>query len=342
MRGRLLSRAGYEKLLASPGVPGILVSLRETAYAPFLGSKGNGISDASRIDEALRRNFQETLSRVFSMSAGECREGVRLLLEIWEVQAIKTVLRGKASGRSAEEILAATVPTGLHGEAALAEMCRMPNVQAVVDLLATWRDPWSRPLSRAVKEYREPRDLFVLETALDRYRAGQAASRLREIPRPRREEEDALSLFLALAVDVANIATAVKAVEERISPADAGRYFLPGGRTCKRRDFDGILSSNSVPDALERAARSLFAKTLRDIPAAPPGIPVLAAVERRLERALIRAMRWQMRRDPLGWGQPAGYLLDKACEIRNVRMIVRGRQAGLPDQDIKDLLILPE
>ncbi len=343
MRGRLFARAGYDRLLASPDIPGIAAALRETPYGPYLGSSGGGISDAARIDEALRRNFQDALFRLHYMSSGECREGIRLLLETWEIQTVKTVLRGKASGRTAEEILSSAVPTGLHGEAALQELCRMPNVQAVVDLLATWRDPWSRPLSRAMKEYRSPRDLFVLETALDRFRAVEASARLRKVPRrPRREEEDALSLFLALVVDGANAATAIKVVEEGISPGDAGRYFLPGGRIYARRDFDRILSSKSVPDALERAAKFRFAKALRDIPAPPAGVPVLAAVERRLERALIRAMRAQVRQDPLGWGMAAGYLLDKACEIRNVRMIVRGRQAGLTDPDLKELLILPE
>jgi len=102
--GRLLTRSDYEKLLASPGLPEIAASLRETPYGFFIESVGRGISDAGRMEEALRRNFQETLSRLLSVSGGDCREAVRLLLGSWEVQAVKTVLRGKAAGIPPEEI----------------------------------------------------------------------------------------------------------------------------------------------------------------------------------------------------------------------------------------------
>lgn len=344
MRGRLLVRADYEKLLASPGLPEIAAALRETPYGPYLDSFQGDAAGAGRVEEALRRNFQATLSGLLALSAGETMEGVRLLLESWELQAIKTILRGKAAGLSAGEILETTVPTGLHGEAALQELCRQPNVRAVADLLTTWRDPWGTPLSRAMKEYREQRDLFVLEAALDRFRAGRAAERLREIPRPGRgdETEDALSLFLALSVDRANLSTALKALEDRIPPVECRRYFLPGGRIYEEKDFDEILASKSLPEALGRAARSCFARELKAVSSPSAAIPILVAVELQLDRALRRAMNSPIRRDPLGWGPLAGYLLDKTAEIRNVRMIFRGRRTGIPDSDLRGLLIFEE
>jgi V/A-type H+-transporting ATPase subunit C len=342
MWGRLLTRNDYEKILAAPGLPEIAASLRETPYGFFIESVGRGISDAGRMEEALRRNFQETLSRLLSMSGGDCREAVRLLLGSWEVQAVKTVLRGRAAGLPPEEILASLLPTGLHGEAALQELCRQPSLRAVVDLLATWRDPWGVPLSRAMREYREQKDLFVLEAALDRFRAGQAAAVLREIRRPHRgdETDDALSLFLALSVDRANLMTALKAVEEKMAPANRRAFFLPGGRIYAAKDFDGMLSSRTVSDALAVSARSFFSRALAAIPASFAGIPLLTAVERRLDRVLQRVMRARMRSDPLGWGMPASFLLNKTREIQNLRMIFRARMAGMPDADLMELLIL--
>ena len=342
MRGRLLVRADYERLLAAPGMTEIAAALRDTAYGPFLDSSRGEASDAVRAEEALRRNFQKTISGLLAMSAGDCREGVRLLREILEVEAIKTILRGKAARLPAGAILDATVPTGLHGEAALQELCRQPGVRAVADLLMTWRDPWGIPLSRAMNDYREPRDLFVLEAALDRFRAARAADRLREIPRPHRgeETEDALSLFLSLWVDRTNLATALKAIEDRIAPEECRRYFLPGGRIYRENDFDEILSSKSLPEALGTAARSRFARALYGRPAPSSAFPALVVVEAELDRALLGAMKSPVRRDPLGWGPSAGYLLEKSAEIRNVRMIFRGKRAGIPESDLKELLIL--
>lgn len=344
MRGRLLAWADYEKLLASPGLSDIAVALRETPYGAFLESFRGDAAGVGKVDEALRWNFQATLSGLISLSGEETGEGIRLLLESWELQAIKAILRGKAAGLSAGEILETTVPTGLHEDAALQELCRQPNVRAVVDLLTTWRDPWGNPLSRAMKEFREPRDLFVLETALDRFRTGRAAERLREIRRPGRgdETEDALSLFLALSVDRANLSTALKALEDRIPAAECRRYYQPGGRIYGEKDFDRILSSKSVPEALGRAARSFFARELKEVSSLSSAVPLLVAVELQLDRALRRAMNSPIRRDPLGWGPLTGYLLDKSAEIRNVRMICRGRRAGITDSDLRGLLIFEE
>lgn len=342
MWGRLLSRADYERVLSAPDLRGIVVALRETPYGPFLDAAGGAGSDAGRMEEALRRNFQRTLSRLLSVSGGDCREAIRLLLAVWELQAVKTVLRGKAAGLHPDEILAAVVPTGLHGEAALRELCRQPNLRAVADLFVTWRDPWGPPLSRALRRYREPTDLFLVEAALDRFRAGEAARRLPAIRRERRgdDREDALLLFFSLSADRANLLTALKAVEERISPADPREVFLPGGRIYALRDFERLLASRSVADALEASARSLFARALRAFPSAVSGIPLLTGVEVELDRVLLRAMRGAMRADPLGWGMPAGFLLNKTRELRNLRTIFRGRLAGLPDPDLTELLIL--
>ena len=206
----------------------------------------------------------------------------------------------------------------------------------------TWRDPWGAPLSRAMKGYREQRDLVLVEAALDRFRAGEAASRLRRIRRWRSGDsrEDALLLFHSLSVDRANLMTTLKAVEEQIPLADRDRYFLPGGRIYAARDFDRILSSRSVAEAIGLSARSLFARALKSLPSSFAGITLLTAVERQLDRVLLRAMRALMRSDPLGWGTLAGFLLNKTREIQNLRMIFRGRLVGLPDPDLMELLIL--
>jgi ATP synthase A1 C subunit len=342
MRGLLLARSDYERLLSSPGLHEIAIALRETPYGRFLESVGAAASDAARMEEALRRNFEETLSKLLSMSAGDCREAVRLLLGSWELQAIKTILRGKAAGLPPEEILASLVPTGIHGEAALQELCRQPNLRAVADLLVTWRDPWGAPLSRAMKEYRDPRDLFFVETALERFRAGETARSLEETQWQRSGDgpEDALRLFLSLSVDRANLMTALKAVEERIRVADRRIHFLPGGRIYALRDFDGIWGAQSVAEALGIAARSTFARALKAVSSTLAGIPLLVVVEGQLDRALLRAMRARMRSDPLGWGPLAAFLLNKTREIRNLRMIFRGRLVGLPDPDLREHLVL--
>jgi Archaeal/vacuolar-type H+-ATPase subunit C len=239
MRAQFLSRREYETILALPDLSSIAWALRESPYGHHIESTGGEVPEAARIEEALRRNVSQTLTRLLAISSGDCAEAVRLVLGRWEVQAVKTVLRGIVSGASPAEILSSLVPTGLHDEAALEEMCRQADPRALAELMVTWREPWGRPLLRALPEYREPRDLAILESALDRCWFEQAAKRLREI-RPSSPGEDALSLFVSLSVDTTNLMTVLKEVEDRIVPVNPDRYLLPGGRI-----FDGTPSTGS-------------------------------------------------------------------------------------------------
>jgi len=258
------------------------------------------------------------------------------------VQVVKTILRGFVSGASPAEILSSLVPTGLHDEAALEEMCRQADPRALAELMVTWREPWGRPLLRALPGYREPRDLAILESALDRCWVEQAAKRLREIRPsfPGADGEDALSLFVSLSVDTTNLMTVLKEVEDRIVPVNPDRHLLPGGKIFDGNALDRIRASPTLAEALQEAGRSLFRRPLAALPAPAEGIPFLAVVERQLDRVLLRASRGLARVDPLGWGPLVSFLLDKLREVRNLRMIVRARLVDLPEAELGHLLIL--
>jgi vacuolar-type H+-ATPase subunit C/Vma6 len=294
------------------------------------------------MEEALRRNVSQTLARLLAISSGDCAEAVRLVLGRWEAQAVKTILRGKIAGASPAEILSSLVPTGLHDEAALEEMCRQADPRALAELMVTWREPWGPPLLRALPSFHEPRDLAILESALDRCWFEQAANRLREIrPRPAGADgEDALSLFVSLSVDTINLMTALKEVGDRIDPVNRDRYLLPGGRIFDEGALDRIRVSPTLAEALQEAGKSLFLRPLAALPAPAEGVSFLAVVERQVERVLLRALRYLARVDPLGWGPLVSFLLDKLREVRNLRMIVRARLVDLPEAELGHLLIL--
>ena len=342
MRAQLLSRREFEGILTLPDLSSIAAALRDSPYGQYMESTGGEMPEAARIEEALRRNVSQTLARLLAISTGDCAEAVRLVLGRWEVQAVKTILRGKISGASPAEILSSLVPTGLHDEAALEEMCRQADPRALAELMVTWREPWGPPLLRALPSFREPRDLAVLESALDRCWVEHAAERLREIrPSPAGSDgEDALSLFVSLSVDTINLMTALKEVGDRIVPVNRDRYLLPGGRIFDEGALDRIRVSPTLAEALQEAGKSLFLRPLAALPAPAEGVSFLAVVERQMERVLLRALRYLARVDPLGWGPLVSFLLDKLREVRNLRMIVRARLVDLPEAELGHLLIL--
>jgi vacuolar-type H+-ATPase subunit C/Vma6 len=339
MRGRLLDRHAYDELLALPDLPSLTAHLLNGPYGRSIEAVGETGSESGKIEEGLRRDLSDTFIHLHSMSAGDPQEAVRLLMSYWEAHNLKTILRGLAARRPAEEIHSLLIPTGLLDEPALAELCRQPDLRAAVDLLITWRLPYGPALLSALKDYREPKDLFFLEMALDRFSIGQASRRFAETVL-RRADRETLRALLCFLTDRTNLLTAFKAVEDRIVLMDRERYFLPGGEAIAAPAFGEILASRTLPEAIEKARRPPFDSALRDLGETEGGLSLLSVVERRLDTALLRRIRSMNRTEPLGIGGMILYLLDKVREITNLRMILRARWVGLPEPDLMRLLIL--
>ncbi|HEY4484944.1 MAG TPA: V-type ATPase subunit, partial [Nitrospiria bacterium] len=168
MRGRMMRRPHYETLLAEPDLPAFAARLMEGPYAPTLESAGAGNADPGRLEEAFRRQWSKTLTELSRRADGDPREAVRIVLGFWDLHNLKTLLRGKANGMPAEAIQAALVPAGCIDEAVLVELLNQPDLRAAAALLVHRRDPAARALSAAMADYHEPRDLFILETVLER------------------------------------------------------------------------------------------------------------------------------------------------------------------------------
>lgn len=334
LRGRLLPRKTIERMSLLPDLPSIAAALRGGPYGRALqASDASRGDEVARLEEALRRDFSETLSGLLAMAGEECGITVRRCLGFWEARTLRAIFRGKAARKPPEEILAALVPTGLHDEAALEALARQPDVRAVAALLSTWREPCAIPLRRALARYGGPGDIRLLEAALDRHFIGS-------LPRRRVADRTDVDLFLSLAADRTNLVTALVAVSER-NASDAFRQaFIPGGSVYSEVDFKAILSASSVPEGLSLASRSVFAPVIARLLSQAGGPPKLPVVERQLDRVLLRAMRARTRVDPLGDAPVAGYLLEKDREVTDLRTIFRARLAGLDEAALPGLLVL--
>ena len=342
MRAQLLSRREVETILALPDLSSIAAALRETPYGRFIESTGGEVPEAARIEEALRRNVSQTLARLLVLASGDCAEAVRLVLGRWEVQAVKTILRGIVSGASPAEILSSLVPTGLHDDAALEEMCRQADPRALAELMVDLagavgpppppgppfvprapgpRGPGIGPRPMLVRAggFPAPGDPAFPARGGQRGRPVPVRLPLRRHDQPHDRPEGGRG-------------------PDR--PVEPGPESSPRGRIFDESALDRVRASPTLAEALKEAGRSRFLQPLAALPAPAEGVPFLAVVERQLDRVLLRASRYLARVDPLGWGPLVSFLLDKLREVRNLRMIVRARLVDLPEAELGHLLIL--
>ena len=226
MKSRLLDHHTLDTLILQPDLDSLISESEKTAYREDLVEARGRYSGMPAIEHALRNNFVRTFRKVLGFSKEkEAEKYISIFLHRWDVQNIKTVLRGKNIHVTSEEILDCLVPAGELDEATLTELVRQQDMKAVIDLLATWRIPYATPLTTAFPEFAKTKDLAVLECALDRYYYEDALLAVRACS----PNNAMIREILSLEIDVVNIKTALRMIRDRVEPGEAKKFLLGGG-----------------------------------------------------------------------------------------------------------------
>jgi V/A-type H+-transporting ATPase subunit C len=232
---------------------------------------------------------------------------------------------GARVSTSQDEIFECLVPAGDLDEVTLGEMIRQPDVKSIIDLLATWRVPYAKPLTRRFPEYASERNLIVLESALDQYYYSNGLDAVRGDDYDQALVRDMLSTE----IDVVNVKTVLRLIRDKIGPSDAGRYLIDGGCRLRRSFLLGMLEAKSLEEAVNmlKGARYGF---LADVP---------EELRRRRSRVREAARRFLiagaacLNRDPLSIAVAVGYW---AGTTRSpTRIIARCKTADVPDETLR-------
>lgn len=342
MEGRLLSRRQYESLLGQERLDTLVQALKSSSYARTVEQTLTALNLAQlsqtiiRIDEALRRDLMQNLSALRRFFSDRSRELINALFLRWDVYNVKTVLRGKRVAAPVEEILATTLPVGILDDMAVAELARAPTMQAAAHLLETWRLPLARPVRTGLNLLGEADALQPLESELDRFAVMSTARLAGDGDDKARIVGD----YLRFLADKVNILTALRYLAERsaLSPVEARRHFVKGGGRFTRSDYEAVVDARDLHDGLARLTATPYG-WLADVFPESDTI-ALPLVERHLDSAGMRKAVGLARPDPLGIGQAISYIEQKTNEVRNLRMILRGKALGMQKEQIAEWLIL--
>lgn len=335
MFSRLFSRREFESLMFKPDLSDVITELGASPYRTEIEEAGILYPGILGIEHAMRMNMVNTFRTILLLSQGGPAERyIRIFLSKWDVQNIKTILRGKKIHATLDEIRACLVPAGALDDATLTELLKQPDIRAVVDLLATWEIEYAVPLTAHFDRYAEQEDLVILEYALDRFYYEHALEKVKGRSRDDRIIRD----FLRTEIDVTNIKTVLKTVREQLGPDDAGEVFLLQGKVLDRDHLLKIAESKNI----EQVVRSLEATPyhfLSDLPAEAFRAEKLSVFEKALDRYLIQKGIRLYRGDPLSVTIVIGYLWAKHNEIINIRIISRCKNARVSDEDLEGELI---
>ena len=328
-RAHLLPKETYDRLLLME-VPEIARFLGEREYKAEMLALGAKYSGVDLIENAVSQNLAETYNRIFDFSEGSLRAMVGRYLDRFDLENVKTIVRARTYGASAEDVEEDLVPAGSFSSEFLDELVAAPSLDAVFKALDG--TIYAAALSILRKKPSEVANWSEWEDLVSRL---YYAELLASIP-PSSDANRLMRLFVQREIDIINLKTLLRAWAAK---AQFGReIFLDGGDEMTVDELHELVTLDKVNLVRRLQDYSYY----EDIAGAlekveETGIGVLV---RRVEKVhLLEAARYA-HLHPLSILPILDYIVLKDREATNIRLIARGKESGLPTETIRELLVV--
>lgn len=337
MSSHLLTDEFYSQVLAVEGANAVIDSLLSSPYGPTMRESLAVKRGLAGTELALRRDLFETLDRIRVWAAREPLRLLSLQFCYWDIENIRTIMRGKITAMPDKDILAALFPAGILDDAKLTELVSEPDISAVADTLVTWSFPFAFELRRILREYDASTELDAMETAFVRGFFSWATGELSS-----RDENEMLMLAqLQRQIDLKNVMTALLDVQRRhrgrdnIEPIE----WIRDGKI-RPAVLETMQGCSDIYMAFEILASTYFAPGIDKGILMFGGRHRLGDMERFLEMVVIEMGCRMFRTDPLGIGVLIGYVWRKLNEFLNLRILLRGKLYARSAAAIREELLI--
>ena len=330
------SKARKAKLLNEPqirqlmqkGPVTIAASIADAGYSKELNLYSKRLSGADLIEAALSHNLDRDLKEVMGYCQGRLRRIVSVFALRFSYPNAKTVLRAVNSGISSEDLANMVLPEENDLNTDWLELANQSNTLA--DAALSMRGtPWGSGLSSVDSDA----PLQAYEDALDRHYYRDAVSALKSSG----HEHRALLTHLRTEIDHRNIINLLRALRQNISTEQRSELMLDGGQTLRDNMLRNAAQAESEDALIEvlRRLPNMDTSGLEEALQAASEAGGLDPVVNYLESQQRDSLRRLSHRNPLSAFPVIYYLESKVLEVRNIRLLVRGKAAGLSDEVIE-------
>jgi V/A-type H+/Na+-transporting ATPase subunit C len=328
-KAALLSEDIYERMLQME-IPQIARILGEGAYKTEILALATKASGVDLIELATSRNLAAVFNQIIGFSEGELRQMIAWYLDRFDVQNIKTIVRGKLFGASAAEIKEDMVPAGSMKESALQALIDLPTLDEIFGRLEG--TIYALAL-RAIGK--KPSELERWNEWEDRVSQLYYENLLAVVPE-RTEGTRLMREFVRREIDIVNLKTLLRLWASKTTPTFD--VFVDGGFEIPKEDLSEMIGM----DANALSARLRDYPLTEDLSARLKDLQALGVGQlvRSVEKLHLLAAGRYAHVHPLSVLPILDYIVRKDREVQNLRIVARGKESGLSPEAIRDLLVV--
>jgi V/A-type H+-transporting ATPase subunit C len=298
-RQKLADRARLRQLI-NQSPEQMTIAVGDMGYRAEMDLYAGKYSGGDLVEAALTHNLEHELKEIVGMCNGVIRAMVEIYTLRFEYQNAKVVLRAVINDVDQDKVSNNILP-------------------ALNDI----NTPWLKMIENAdLMSLQEDAKLADYENALDRHYFKKSLASLSLNGKGVRLLKD----LLKSEIDHRNIINIIEAEAVGIDSDDIVAMLIPGGRLIPERAFSSIAAGgkDAALDILRGANR--FEGVLAESKSVNSLDPVITWFNAR-EHALLQRMSYLY---PVSALPVVNYVAMKVQEVADLRLIVRGRLAGLP------------
>ncbi len=329
----LLERDAYPKLLLMD-LSEIGRFLGETQYKEEMSELASRYDGVNLIELGTIRNLARMNTQVLGFCTGDLHDMVEKYLGRWDMWNVKTILRGKFYGATAEEIQEDLVAAGKMSEDYLNYLISLNTVNDVLDEV---RKKGNMPIPDEIKsQYDTTGTLAPIEDYMDKL----FYERLIGCVECKSGPEKLLMTFLKREVDVANLMTLLKLKREGVELDKIGNYFIEGGQELSVKELTRLAGTESFEATIGELSKLSFYEEIKEALEKAKAKGSLTDVALTLQKHLAVQSQKFSHVYPLSVLPIIDYMIRKKIEVDNIRIIARGKESGLDVDHIRELLVV--
>lgn len=295
------------------------------------------------LEAALQKNFITTCEDLMALSPKGVRRLISAMLLKFESNCAKTLLRAIEAKLSLEEALNYLVPAGRLDESVCKKI--LENSSELADVVDYFSDfEYGELLENAFEVYLETKVFYGLEVALDRHvycNLWNAAGKLWGL------DKKIAKTLIGLEVDTVNVKTIFRCKKMGLNQTQIQQYLIPVSSVLGKEELNNAITAPDTQSTIESLAKSAKRALARDHQylfeeLQETNITSLSTLETFLDQGLLETNQRMIKRHGTFFniGLLLAFLNLKWFEIKNLRAIIRGSEAGIAPERVKELLIL--
>tara|TARA_B100001113_G_scaffold346309_1_gene337049 strand:- start:334 stop:1368 length:1035 start_codon:yes stop_codon:yes gene_type:complete len=321
-RRKKLADLARMRQLINQSTDQLTASVSSMGYADEVNLYAGKLTGADLVEAALTHNLEAELLDILKMCNGKIRDIVEIYTSRFEYQNAKVVLRSVVNEVSIEKVSNSILPD-------LNEINTpwLKIIETADDLRSAALQMRRKPFGSDLKALPDDARLSQYEDALDRHYFKSALKSLKANNPATRYLKD----YLAMEIDHRNMLNILESDSIGISSEETSKLLIPGGKILPSRSFSTIAAGgkSALTDILRTSARFDMAhfETLLDEVVKSRSLDSIVTWFKEREYKFMKKMSYL---HPISALPIVYYVAMKVQEVADLRIIVRGRFAGLP------------